>query len=82
MAISTKRRRKLGLTIHTCESQGMMNCEPCMRWQTELWDAINRYVVACGGDPARHVHGNVSRMNAVADVNDAVQRAASKDLVR
>lgn len=33
-----------------------------------LWDAINRYVVACGGDPSRHVYGNTARMKAVAEV--------------
>ncbi len=82
MTISAKRRKELGLTVHTCDRTGMTNCEPCMRWQTELWDAINRYVTSCGGDPGRHVYGNDARMNAVADVNEAVRRAANEDLIR
>lgn len=82
MAISAKRRRELGLVVHTCDRTGVSGCEPCMRWQRELWDAINCYVTACGGDPARHVHGNTARMNAVADVNNAVRRAVIGDLIR
>lgn len=82
MAISARRRRELGLPIHTCDRAGTANCEPCLRWQVEMWDAINRYVVACGGDPAHHVHGNTARMTAVSDVNDVVRRAANGDLIR
>jgi hypothetical protein len=36
---------------------------------------VNRYVVACGGDPAKHVYGNTPRMTAVGEVNEAVRRA-------
>jgi hypothetical protein len=35
---------------------------------TDLWDAINRYAISVGGDPSKHVYGNVARMQAVADV--------------
>ena len=45
-------------------------------WQVPLWDAINRYVVACGGDPEKAVYGNTSRMKAVVDVNTAVRSAS------
>lgn len=38
-----------------------------MRPHVSLWDAINRYVVACGGNPSRYVHGNTPRMTAVVD---------------
>lgn len=82
MAISAKRRHELGLVVHTCDRTGAANCEPCMHWQVEMWDAINPYVLACGGDPALHVHGNPERMNAAADVNDAVRHAANEDLIR
>jgi hypothetical protein len=44
-------------------------------WQVPLWDAINRYVEACGGDPGKHVYGDTRRQTAVAEV-DAVVRAA------
>jgi len=46
-----------------------------MKFEVDLWDAINRYVVACGGDPASHVHGNTARMQAVADVGAIVAAA-------
>lgn len=37
-----------------------------------LWDAIHRYVIACGGDPSKHVYGNTPRMQAVCDVENTV----------
>jgi hypothetical protein len=67
---------------HTCKTKGPSNCKPCMAWRTELWDAINQYVVACGGDPSKHVYGNVPRMNAVEDVESIVIRACNNDQVR
>ena len=42
-----------------------------------LWEAINRYVVACGGDPDRAVHGNIKRMQAVVDVEMAADQKPS-----
>ena len=42
-----------------------------------LWDAINEYVEACGGDPSRHVYGNTRRMAAVVRVEAAVTATAS-----
>jgi len=42
-------------------------------WQVPLWDAINRYVVACGGDPSKRVYGNTPRQTAVAEVNGVVR---------
>lgn len=39
----------------------------------ELWDAINRYVVTCGGDPSRHVYGNTPRMTAVSNIETALR---------
>jgi hypothetical protein len=52
-----------------------MKTMPVDPWQVPLWDAINRYVVACGGDPAKHVYGNTARMNAVVEVNGVVRDA-------
>jgi hypothetical protein len=43
------------------------------KFQNALWDAINAYATACGGDPSEHVYGNVPRMNAVVAVNAAVR---------
>jgi hypothetical protein len=51
---------------------------PLEEWQVPLWDAINRYVVACGGDPGKHVYGNTSRATAVADVCGVVRRATEQ----
>jgi hypothetical protein len=39
-----------------------------MSRQEQLWEAVNRYVRACGGDPGAHVYGNTSRQRAVADI--------------
>lgn len=39
--------------------------------RTALWDAINEYVLACGGDPAAHI--NVRRMEAVVRVESAAR---------
>jgi hypothetical protein len=33
--------------------------------QRLLWDAINKYVKSCGGDPSKHIYGNTPRMDAV-----------------
>lgn len=66
---------------HTCETGGRSGCEPCMLLEVELWDAINLYAIAVGGDPAKHVYGNVSRMQAVADVGKIVARVAAKQWV-
>lgn len=54
--------------------------------RVELWNAINAYVRACGGDPAKHVYGNAARMDAVVRVEKAVstrgEAAADDKLAR
>jgi hypothetical protein len=45
-----------------------------MQFEDDLWEAINRYAISVGGDPASHVYDNVSRMQAVADVGKIVAR--------
>lgn len=40
--------------------------------RTALWDAINDYTQACGGDPSSHVYGNARRQCAVARAERAV----------
>ncbi len=53
-----------------------------------LWKAIDRYVTACGGDPARPDavssgdYGNVARYRAVAVVESVVRRMIAKAGVR
>lgn len=42
--------------------------------KNQLWDAIQRFAVSCGGDPSGRVHGNTARQQAVADI-EAVIRA-------
>ncbi len=37
-----------------------------------FWDAVNRYVVACGGDPSQAVYGDVARLQAVEAVEQAM----------
>jgi hypothetical protein len=54
-----------------------------MKYKVELWAAINDYVVACGGDPAARVYGNVARMDAVVQVETWVEReCASRGGIR
>ena len=67
---------------HACETEGRSNCAPCMQFETELWDAINRYASSTGGDPSKHVHGNAPRMQAVADVGRVIshQQVAVRQL--
>lgn len=43
-----------------------------MERRVSLWDAINRYAAACGGDPSRRVQGNTARQTAVAEVERIV----------
>ena len=47
--------------------------EARMAERVRLWDAINAYVVSCGGDPDRHVYGNTRRQTAVAQVEQIVR---------
>lgn len=42
-------------------------------WRVEFWDTVNRYVVACGGDPSR-VYGNTARQTAVAEIEAVLRR--------
>mgnify|MGYP003494868936 CR=1 FL=1 len=47
--------------------------------RVRLWDAINRYAQTCGGDPSKHVYGNIARMNAVVDVEQVLRDAAFEE---
>ena len=66
---------------HTCSTSGRSSCAPCMQFEADLWDAINRYAIAVGGDPAAHVYGNTTRMQAVADVGKIVDRVAARERI-
>lgn len=47
--------------------------------KVKLWDAINDYVIACGGDPSKRTV-STKRMNAVVEVErvvDEIAKAAS-----
>lgn len=64
---------RAGVTAaHTCDRGGRSNCSPCMRFEVELWNAINCYAISVGGNPARYVHGNIPRMPAVAAVGAVI----------
>ena len=45
----------------------------------DVWEAIHKYVKACGGDPARNIYGNTPRANAVIKVEAAINGHCSKD---
>jgi len=66
---------------HTCATSGRSSCELCLLLEVDLWDAINRYAIAVGGDPRKHVHGNVPRMQAVADVGKIVAKVSSQQQI-
>jgi hypothetical protein len=38
-----------------------------------LWDEINQYVITCGGDPSKHVYGNLPRQKAVANISSVIK---------
>ena len=44
---------------------------------TALWDAVNKYAEACGGDTGRKTIGD-ARMNAVVEVDRAVRGIANR----
>jgi hypothetical protein len=46
--------------------------------RAQLWDAINDYVVACGGTPGAQMYGNTKRQAAVAEVESLVYPAEEK----
>lgn len=55
--------------------------KPALSDRVRIWEAINRYVVACGGDTSNGVYGNTSRQTAVADIERelmAISEAPSK----
>lgn len=66
---------------HTCATSGRSSCAPCMKFEADLWDAINRYAISVGGDPAAHVYGNTPRMQAVADVGKIADRVAARQRI-
>ena len=44
-----------------------------------LWDAVNEYATACGGDTSnKTAHGNSRRMNAVCRLDDCVEKLLSR----
>ena len=53
--------------------------EAVERWKVDLWNAIDAYAVSVGGDPQKHVYGNVPRMNAVVSVESAIDTARAED---
>lgn len=40
-----------------------------------LWDAINQYVEACGGEPHRLVYGNTRRQRCVVEIEKLVHQS-------
>lgn len=69
------------MSKHKCKQLGMGGCEECMDWRVKLWDAVNEYVVACGGNPRQGV-GSPSRMQAVVEVEGVVVGASLADQIR
>jgi hypothetical protein len=38
----------------------------------KLWDAINKYVRACGGDPSRNVYVKTIRQQVIIEIENLV----------
>lgn len=45
------------------------------QWQIDLWNEVNKYAATCGGEPDKHVYGNLPRMQAVVAVEEVVRKA-------
>jgi len=45
---------------------------PHIKFRVDLWDAINRYAAACGGDPSVNTV-SAARMKAVAEVERVIR---------
>ena len=71
----SKHKRDAAVVRRQCSHRSDSECS-CGAFvavdRVALWDAINEYVVACGGDPSKHVYGNTRRMDAVCRVENAV----------
>jgi hypothetical protein len=52
-----------------------------MQLEVELWNAINSYAIAVGGDPSRHVYGHDARMQAVVEVGKVIARVRSRERI-
>lgn len=51
-----------------------------MTKKEQLWFAIHKYVIACGGRPDKNVYGNRLRQEAVVEIERlALEREYSKD---
>lgn len=62
---------------HTCDGGGRSSCDACLQLEGKLWGVINRYAITVGGNPSRHVYGNVDRMQSVVDVGTAIDELIS-----
>ena len=69
------RKQRAQIAAH-CSHRSDGECQHCGADvavdRVALWNAINDYVRACGGDPSKHVYGNTPRMDAVCRVENAV----------
>jgi hypothetical protein len=52
-----------------------------MQLEVELWNAINSYAIAVGGDPSRYVYGYDTRMRAVAEVGKIIDKVRSRQRI-
>jgi hypothetical protein len=52
-----------------------------VKFEADLWGAINRYAISVGGDPASDVYGNSTRMQAVAAVGEIVDSVAARQQI-
>ena len=56
----------------TVERSGLTAGSMASPDKVALWDAINRYVETCGGDPGKRCYGNYERMETVAEIEKIV----------
>lgn len=65
---------------HTCKTNGMANCEPCIEWRVELWDEIDALIRHCGGKP--NLPTSVARQVSVSRIESIIVKACNDDKVR
>ena len=51
-------------------------------YRSVLWEAINAYVITCGGDPSEHVYENAARMAAVVRVEIVSDCVIDRDVLK
>lgn len=50
-------------------------------YEVDLFEAVNNYASACGGDPSRFVYGNTHRQKAVSKINQTIELILGREKI-